>query len=165
MTVKWLWRASDGAQIETVLMRYARRATVCISSQAGCAMACTFCATGQAGFERQLDAGEIVEQVLRAQHASPQRVANVVYMGMGEPLANTDAVLESLTRLHADAGISARHLTVSTVGVVKSTATSAPDPASGPASASAVASGAGPACRPTLSTTVPAWTGLPLLDG
>jgi 23S rRNA (adenine2503-C2)-methyltransferase len=118
MTVKWLWRASDGAQVETVLMRYPHRATVCISSQAGCAMGCTFCATGQAGFERHLDAGEIVEQVLRAQHASPQRIANVVYMGMGEPLANTDAVLESLTRLHADAGFSARHLTVSTVGVV-----------------------------------------------
>jgi 23S rRNA (adenine2503-C2)-methyltransferase len=91
---------------------------VCVSSQAGCAMGCTFCATGQAGCERHLSAGEIVEQVLRAQHASPQRVSNVVFMGMGEPLANTDAVLESCTRLHADVGISARHLTVSTVGVV-----------------------------------------------
>jgi len=118
MTVKWLWRARDEAQVETVLMRYKDRATVCISSQAGCAMGCTFCATGQAGFERHLDAGEICEQVLRAQHESPQRVANVVYMGMGEPLANVDPVLESLTRLHEDAGISARHLTVSTVGVV-----------------------------------------------
>ena len=118
MTVKWLWRAADGAQVETVLMRYRDRATVCISSQAGCAMGCTFCATGQAGFERHLDVGEICEQVLRAQHDSPQRVANVVYMGMGEPLANVDPVLESLTRLHGDAGFSARHLTVSTVGVV-----------------------------------------------
>jgi 23S rRNA (adenine2503-C2)-methyltransferase len=118
LTVKWLWRAMDGAQVETVLMRYPDRATVCVSSQAGCAMACTFCATGQAGFERHLDAGEIVEQVLRAQHASPQRVANVVYMGMGEPLANVDPVLDSLSRLHVDAGISARHLTVSTVGMV-----------------------------------------------
>jgi 23S rRNA (adenine2503-C2)-methyltransferase len=117
-TVKWLWRARDGAQIETVLMRYAERATVCVSSQAGCAMGCTFCATGQSGFERHLTAGEIVEQVLRAQHASPQRVSNVVFMGMGEPLANTDAVLDACTRLHDDAGISARHLTVSTVGVV-----------------------------------------------
>jgi 23S rRNA (adenine2503-C2)-methyltransferase len=117
-TTKWLWHARAGAQIETVLMRYRDRATVCISSQAGCAMGCTFCATGQAGFERHLDAGEMCEQVLRAQHASPQRVGNVVYMGMGEPLANVDAVLESLTRLHADAGFSARHLTVSTVGVV-----------------------------------------------
>jgi len=117
-TVKWLWRTASGSQIETVLMRYPDRATVCVSSQAGCAMGCTFCATGQAGFEGHLDSGEICEQVLRAQHASPQRVGNVVFMGMGEPLANTDAVLESLTRLHNDAGISARHLTVSTVGVV-----------------------------------------------
>ena len=66
--MKWLWRATDGAQVETVLMRYRDRATVCVSSQAGCAMGCTFCATGQAGFERHLDAGEICEQVLRAQH-------------------------------------------------------------------------------------------------
>ena len=99
-------------------MRYSARATVCVSSQAGCAMGCTFCATGQAGFERHLSAGEIVEQVLRAQHASPQRVSNVVFMGMGEPLANPDAVLDACTRLHDDVGISARHLTVSTVGVV-----------------------------------------------
>src|SRR3954468_15193408 len=118
MTAKWLWRAADGAQIETVLMRYSARATVCVSSQAGCAMGCTFCATGQAGFERQLSVGEIMEQVLRAQHASPQRVSNVVFMGMGEPLANVDAVLDACVRLHDDVGISARHLTVSTVGVV-----------------------------------------------
>jgi 23S rRNA (adenine2503-C2)-methyltransferase len=117
-TAKWLWRAGDGAQIETVLMRYSARATVCVSSQAGCAMGCTFCATGQAGFERQLSTGEIVEQVVRAQHASPQRVSNVVFMGMGEPLANVDAVLDACTRLHDDLGISARHITVSTVGVV-----------------------------------------------
>src|SRR5665213_19356 len=112
MTAKWLWRAADGAQIETVLMRYAARATVCVSSQAGCAMGCTFCATGQAGFERHLSAGEIVEQVMRAQHASPQRVSNVVFMGMGEPLANPDAVLDACRRLHRDVGLSARHLTV-----------------------------------------------------
>jgi 23S rRNA (adenine2503-C2)-methyltransferase len=117
-TAKWLWRAADGAQVETVLMRYPNRATVCVSSQGGCAMGCTFCATGQAGFERHLSAAEIVEQVLRAQHASPQRVSNVVFMGMGEPLANVDAVLDACTRLHDDVGISARHLTVSTVGVV-----------------------------------------------
>jgi 23S rRNA (adenine2503-C2)-methyltransferase len=118
-TSKWLWRClPDGAQVETVLMRSPTRATVCVSSQAGCAMACTFCATGQAGFERHLAAGEIVEQVLRAQHASEQRVSNVVYMGMGEPLANFDAVWESVERLHDDVGISARRITVSTVGVV-----------------------------------------------
>jgi 23S rRNA (adenine2503-C2)-methyltransferase len=118
LTTKWLWRAADGAQVETVLMRYPTRATVCVSSQAGCAMGCTFCATGQAGFERHLDGGEILEQVLRAQHASPQRVSNVVFMGMGEPLANVDAVLDSCTRLHDDVGLSARQITVSTVGVV-----------------------------------------------
>src|SRR4029079_11128920 len=110
LTSKWLSRAEGGAQIETVLMRYRTRATVCVSSQAGCAMGCTFCATGQAGFERHLTAGEITEQVLRAQHASPQRVSNVVFMGMGEPLANPDAVLDACTRLHDDVGISARHL-------------------------------------------------------
>ena len=118
-TSKWLWRCvDDGAQVETVLMRSPSRATVCVSSQAGCAMACTFCATGQAGFERHLTVGEIVEQVLRAQHASAQRVSNVVYMGMGEPLANFDAVWESIERLHDDAGLSARRITVSTVGVI-----------------------------------------------
>ena len=110
--------ADDDAQIETVLMRYPERATVCISSQAGCAMGCTFCATGQAGFVRHLDAGEIVEQVVRAAHASPQPVNNVVFMGMGEPLANYDATWAAVERLHEDLGLSARHITISTVGVV-----------------------------------------------
>ena len=118
-TVKWLWGAGgDGASVETVLMRYPARATVCVSTQAGCAMACSFCATGQAGFERHLSAGEVVEQVVRAQHASPQRVGNVVFMGMGEPLANYDATWAAVERIHDDLGISARHITVSTVGVV-----------------------------------------------
>jgi len=117
-TTKWLWAAGpDGAQVETVLMPSSTRATVCVSSQAGCAMACTFCATGQSGFERHLTSGEIVEQVVRAAWASDQRVGNVVYMGMGEPLANYDAVWASVERLHDDLGISARHITVSTVGV------------------------------------------------
>ncbi len=118
-TLKWLWAAGgDGASVETVLMRYPARATVCVSTQAGCAMGCTFCATGQAGFERHLTSGEVVEQVARAQHASPQRVGNVVFMGMGEPLANYDATWAAVERLHDDFGISARHITVSTVGVV-----------------------------------------------
>jgi 23S rRNA (adenine2503-C2)-methyltransferase len=118
-TVKFLWRLADGALIETVLMHYRDRSTVCVSTQAGCAMACGFCATGQAGFERHLEAGEIVEQVVRAaQVARPRRVDNVVLMGMGEPLANYDRVWAALTRLHGDVGISARHLTVSTVGIV-----------------------------------------------
>ena len=99
-------------------MRYPTRATVCVSSQAGCAMGCTFCATGQAGFVRHLDAGEIVEQVVRAAHASPQPVNNVVFMGMGEPLANYDATWAAVERLHGDLGLSARHITISTVGIV-----------------------------------------------
>jgi 23S rRNA (adenine2503-C2)-methyltransferase len=81
-------------------------------------MACTFCATGQAGFERNLGPGEIVEQVLRAAHASPQPVTNVVFMGMGEPLANYAATWSAVERLHEHLGLSARHLTVSTVGIV-----------------------------------------------
>jgi 23S rRNA (adenine2503-C2)-methyltransferase len=117
-TAKWLWQVAGGDQVETVLMRSADRATVCVSSQAGCAMGCTFCATGQAGFERQLLAPEIIEQVMRAQHACDQRVSNVVLMGMGEPLANLDEVEPALTRLHDDLGLSARKITVSTVGVV-----------------------------------------------
>ncbi len=118
MTTKWLFATRDGAQVETVLMRSPTRATVCVSSQAGCAMACTFCATGQEGFERHLDEGEIVEQVLRASHSSPQPVTNVVFMGMGEPLANFDPVWAAVHRLRDDVGISARRITISTVGVV-----------------------------------------------
>jgi 23S rRNA (adenine2503-C2)-methyltransferase len=118
-TSKWLWRLADGARIETVLMHYRDRTTVCVSTQAGCAMACGFCATGQAGFDRQLSTGEIVEQVMLARRAaSPRRVSNVVFMGMGEPLANYDRVWEAVERLHGDVGISARHLTLSTVGIV-----------------------------------------------
>ena len=121
-TVKFLWQLADGNHpIETVLMHYADRATVCVSTQAGCAMACGFCATGQAGFNRQLTVGEIVEQVVRAsRHAKQrkQRVANIVFMGMGEPLANEPAVWGAVERIHGDMGISARHITVSTVGIV-----------------------------------------------
>ncbi len=120
-TVKWLWRLHDGATVETVLMHYADRSTVCISSQAGCAMGCTFCATGQAGFERHLTVGEIVEQVVRARAeaaTTDRRLSNVVYMGMGEPLANYDRLITSLHRLNTDLGLGARHLTVSTVGLV-----------------------------------------------
>ena len=118
-TVKWLWRLHDGAAIETVSMHYPHRSTVCVSTQAGCAMGCGFCATGQAGFSRHLSSGEIVEQVVAAIRASrPRRVSNVVFMGMGEPLANYDRVWAGIVRLHHDVGFSARHLTVSTVGVV-----------------------------------------------
>ena len=100
-------------------MRYADRVTVCVSTQAGCAMACQFCATGQAGFRRHLSSGEIVEQVAVAmREAAPRRVANVVFMGMGEPLANYDRVWAAVERLHREMGLSARHLTLSTVGIV-----------------------------------------------
>ncbi len=118
-TVKWLFELHDGPSIETVLMLYKRRATVCVSSQAGCAMACSFCATGQSGFARHLSVGEILEQVVIARQAAlPHRLSNVVFMGMGEPLANYDRVWESVQRMNGDMGLSARHLTISTVGVV-----------------------------------------------
>ena len=118
-TVKWLWALDGGAHVETVLMHYPDRSTVCVSTQAGCAMGCGFCATGQAGFERHLSVGEIVEQVIEAaRRAAPRRVSNVVFMGMGEPLANYDATWAAVERLHGDVGISARHLTLSTVGIV-----------------------------------------------
>lgn len=120
-TVKFLWELAGGSRVETVLMLYPGRATVCVSTQAGCAMACGFCATGQAGFTRQLTTGEIVEQVVRAARRARElerRVSNVVFMGMGEPLANDTAVWGTVERLHADVGMSARHLTISTVGIV-----------------------------------------------
>jgi 23S rRNA (adenine2503-C2)-methyltransferase len=121
LTTKWLWRLEGGATVETVLMRYPDRDTVCVSSQAGCAMACGFCATGQAGFERHLTTGEIVEQVVRAARRSRdegRRLANVVFMGMGEPFANYDNTWAAVERIHDDLGLSARHLTLSTVGVI-----------------------------------------------
>jgi 23S rRNA (adenine2503-C2)-methyltransferase len=118
-TVKLLWRLADGVLVESVLMLYRGRTTVCISSQAGCAMGCGFCATGQAGFDRHLTTGEIVEQVVEAANrAGPRRLGNVVFMGMGEPLANYDRTWAAVVRLHDDLGLSARHITVSTVGVV-----------------------------------------------
>jgi 23S rRNA (adenine2503-C2)-methyltransferase len=120
-TVKWLWALGDGTKVETVLMHYDERSTVCVSSQAGCAMGCGFCATGQAGFDRHLTVGEIVEQVTRAARRARddgRRLSNVVFMGMGEPLANYDATWAAVERIHVDVGLSARHLTVSTVGIV-----------------------------------------------
>ncbi|MPY94830.1 MAG: 23S rRNA (adenine(2503)-C(2))-methyltransferase RlmN [Acidimicrobiia bacterium] len=120
-TIKALWGIEGGGRIESVLMHYPRRSTVCVSTQAGCAMACGFCATGQAGFDRHLRSGEIVEQVLWAVGRTKERdrrLGNVVFMGMGEPLANYDRVWAAVERLHTDVGISARHLTLSTVGIV-----------------------------------------------
>jgi 23S rRNA (adenine2503-C2)-methyltransferase len=148
-TVKWLFRLADGVTVETVLMRYGgedaavedeaktpvrKRRTVCISTQAGCAMGCVFCATGQAGLARNLSAGEIVGQVLAAARAvagedlsglqipdrSEERITNVVVMGMGEPLANYDRTWQALRTITDGDGfnLGARHITVSTVGLV-----------------------------------------------
>lgn len=125
-TVKWLFRSGDGATIEAVLIDYPSRTTLCISSQAGCAMSCAFCATGQFGFERHLSAGEITAQVAYASAwlrsvglpRCPDRLSNVVFMGMGEPLANYDSVREAIRRFTVEMGISARSITVSTVGVI-----------------------------------------------
>jgi len=122
-TVKTLFRLSDGHAIATVLMRYERRRSLCISSQAGCAMGCVFCATGQMGFRRHLTSGEIVEQVVyfaRKLAAEGGRVTNVVVMGMGEPFHNYDAVMAAIDRLNHPDGrnLGARRFTVSTVGLV-----------------------------------------------
>lgn len=130
MTIKHLWRLFDGASVESVLMRYPERTTLCVSSQAGCGMACPFCATGQMGLTRNLSTGEIIEQVRLAEIAcrdgalagGPTRLSNIVFMGMGEPLANYRALVQALHRLidpsPAGFGISARSVTVSTVGLV-----------------------------------------------
>jgi len=129
-TVKFLWRLHDGARVESVLMGYRDRITICVSSQAGCGMNCPFCATGQAGLTRNLSTAEIVEQVLAGSRmvrsgAFPgerERVSNVVFMGMGEPLANYRALMGAIHRLvdplPAGLGMSARGITVSTVGLV-----------------------------------------------
>jgi 23S rRNA (adenine2503-C2)-methyltransferase len=129
-TRKTLWRLHDGSLVESVLMGYPDRVTVCISSQAGCGMACPFCATGQAGLTRNLSTAEIVDQVvwfagLAARGelpGCPSRLSHVVFMGMGEPLANYPRLIEALRRLITPApeglGLSQRHLTVSTVGLV-----------------------------------------------
>jgi len=129
-TRKTLWRLFDGALVESVLMRYPDRATICVSSQAGCGMACPFCATGQGGLQRNMSTAEIVDQVVdgAGQMArgdvpgGPGRLSNVVFMGMGEPLANYKAVIGAVRRMVAPnpdgLGMSARNITVSTVGLV-----------------------------------------------
>jgi 23S rRNA (adenine2503-C2)-methyltransferase len=121
-TAKHLWKLSDGELIESVLIPSGQRLTLCISSQAGCAMACTFCATGWAGYRRNLTAGEIVAQFRGARRWGRENgygeITNLVYMGMGEPLMNRKAVLPSLHILNDGYGVGARRITVSTVGVV-----------------------------------------------
>ncbi len=130
MTRKTLWRAADGSFVESVLMRYPGRVTMCVSSQAGCGMACPFCATGQAGLTRNLSTAEIVTQVFNGARGlargevagGPGRISNVVFMGMGEPLANYASVLAAVKRLSDPVpdgfGISQRAITISTVGLV-----------------------------------------------
>ena len=135
-TIKFLWRLFDGAMVESVLMRYPGRITLCVSSQAGCGMNCPFCATGQAGLTRNMSAAEIVDQVVRANAAiaagelggrkgdpeNPERVSNIVFMGMGEPLANYNRLMQAVRTMVAPQpdglGMSARNITVSTVGLV-----------------------------------------------
>jgi 23S rRNA (adenine2503-C2)-methyltransferase len=132
-TRKMLWRLHDGALVESVLMKYPDRVTMCVSSQAGCGMGCPFCATGQAGLTRNLSTAEIVAQVVAGERAlapeaartgptATSRVSNIVFMGMGEPLANYKNVIGAVRRLSdpvpAGLGISQRSLTVSTVGLV-----------------------------------------------
>ncbi len=129
-TRKTLWRLFDGALVESVLMRYPDRVTMCVSSQAGCGMACPFCATGQGGLQRNMSTAEIVEQVVAGARAlargevpgGPGRISNVVFMGMGEPLANYKAVIGAVRRFTDPTpdglGMSARGITVSTVGLV-----------------------------------------------
>ena len=128
-TRKTVWRLHDGSLVESVLMRYPKRVTLCLSSQAGCGMACPFCATGQGGLQRNLSTGEILEQVRVAARdaetgllGEPGRLSNIVFMGMGEPLANYAAVLRAVRRMIAEPpegfGMSARGITVSTVGLV-----------------------------------------------
>jgi 23S rRNA (adenine2503-C2)-methyltransferase len=136
-TIKFLWRLFDGALVESVLMRYTGRITLCISSQVGCGMNCPFCATGQAGLTRNMSAGEIVDQIVRANALiangelggskakmkdAPERVTNIVFMGMGEPLANYERVMKAVRTMLAPQpeglGMSARGITISTVGLV-----------------------------------------------
>jgi len=127
-TRKTLWRLHDGSLVESVLMRYPRRITLCLSSQAGCGMACPFCATGQGGLQRNLSVAEILEQVRVAAREAGSgvlgrtgRLSNVVFMGMGEPLANYHTVVAAVRRMVAEPpegfGLSARGITVSTVGL------------------------------------------------
>jgi len=137
-TIKFLWRLFDGALVESVLMRYPGRITLCVSSQAGCGMNCPFCATGQAGLTRNMSAGEIIEQIVianrviaegglggkRADDNSLERVSNIVFIGMGEPLANYARVMHAIRVMVEPQpnglGMSARNITVSSVGLAPS---------------------------------------------
>jgi 23S rRNA (adenine2503-C2)-methyltransferase len=122
-TVKSLFKLTDGHYIETILMHYRKRNSLCISSQAGCALRCTFCATGKLGFKRNLSRGEIIEQVIqhaRIAQSQGQQLTNIVVMGMGEPFLNYDAVLDAITILNDPDGFGfgERRFTISTAGIV-----------------------------------------------
>ena len=119
-TIKLLLETSDGERIETVGIPTDDRLTVCVSSQVGCPMACKFCATGKGGLERSLAVNEIIDQVLSVREAMGRRPSHVVFMGMGEPLLNTDSVLDAINCMNKDLGIGQRRITVSTVGVAHS---------------------------------------------
>ena len=123
LTEKVLFMLSDNLSVETVLMRYERRNSLCISTQVGCPMGCVFCATGQMGFIRSLTSGEIIAQVLhfvRKLLAENQNLTNIVYMGMGEPFLNYEATMDSVRRLMDPRGLNfgARRITISTVGII-----------------------------------------------
>ncbi len=119
-TRKYLFQLPDGKLVESVLMSFHDRPTLsaCVSSQVGCAVGCTFCATGYMGFKRNLTAQEIVDQIMCIQRESAQRVSNLVYMGQGEPLLNVDAVIKSVYTIMESVGIGQRHITVSTSGII-----------------------------------------------
>ena len=122
-TVKWLWKLPDGQSVETVMIpaEEAGRRTVCVSTQVGCAYRCGFCASGMKGFLRDLTAGEIVQQVAQVDRAlKPDRVSNIVFMGMGEPLSNYDNLIRAIRIINSPAGlrIGARKITISTVGLI-----------------------------------------------
>lgn len=115
---KALVHRGDDQVFECVLLPYEDRVSCCLSTQVGCPMGCVFCATGRGGFERNLEPGEIVGQYLILQQLSPRRIGHAVFMGMGEPLLNLDHLLAAISLLTGEVGLSARHLTVSTVGIV-----------------------------------------------
>ncbi|MFN8551364.1 MAG: 23S rRNA (adenine(2503)-C(2))-methyltransferase RlmN [Candidatus Obscuribacterales bacterium] len=119
-TRKYLFRLADGKIVESVLMSFNDRQTLsaCVSSQVGCAVGCTFCATGYLGFKRNLTAQEIVDQIMSIQREAGKRIANIVYMGQGEPLLNTEEVIKSIHTMIDSVGIGARHITVSTSGII-----------------------------------------------
>lgn len=117
-TEKYLFGSRRGSTLEAVLMPEVRRATACISTQVGCAVGCVFCATGLSGFQKNVTAAEMVEQVVRMQNHGAVRISNVVFMGMGEPFLNTDETLKAVNLLNREVGIGMRHITISTSGIV-----------------------------------------------